>query len=58
MTIPDLERAALLAQIYGITLDSLTRTESVDGVGIALIPADFFESKIQELEKIIADGAS
>ena len=26
MTIPDLERAALLAQIYGITLDSLTRT--------------------------------
>ena len=29
-----------------------------DEVGIALIPADFFESKIQELEKIIADGAS
>ena len=90
MTIPDLEKASLLAQIYGITLDSLTRAESVDGVGmlppapkgkniwgvavlgdrgqivivgsdevgIALIPADFFESKIQELEKIIADGAS
>lgn len=105
MTIPDLEKASLLAQIYGITLDSLTRAESVDGVGmllpapkgkniwgvavlgdrgqivipkaardhlglksgerlivgsdevgIALIPADFFESKIQELEKIIADG--
>ena len=70
MTIPDLEKASLLAQIYGITLDSLTRAESVDGVGMlppapkgkniwgALIPADFFESKIQELEKIIADGAS
>ena len=103
LTIPDIEKAALLAQVYGITLDSLTKTESVDGVGtlppaplgkniwgvvtlgdrgqivipkavrdhlglnggdrlvvasdevgIALLPADFFESKMRELEAIIA----
>ncbi len=32
-TIPDLEKAARLAQVYGVTLDSLTRTENVDGIG-------------------------
>ena len=103
MTIPDIEKAALLAQVYGITLDSLTKTERVEGVGmippgpvgkniwgvatlgdrgqivipkaardhmgmaggerfivasdevgIALIPADYFESKMRELEDLIA----
>ena len=33
-TIPDLEKAALLAQVYGVTLDSLIKTESVEGLGI------------------------
>ncbi len=33
-TIPDIEKAALLAQVYGVTLDSLMKTEAVDGVGI------------------------
>ena len=33
-TIPDIDKAALLAQVYGITLDSLIKTESVDGIGI------------------------
>ena len=28
------DRAALLAQVYGVTLDSLTKTETVDGVGM------------------------
>ena len=97
-TIPDIDRAALLAEVYGITLDSLMKTETAenvgmvppapkgkniwgtvtlgergqlvipknardhlgikggdrmivasDEVGIALIPAEFFESKMQEL---------
>lgn len=103
MTVPDIEKAALLAQVYGITLDSLMKTESVDGigvlppapqgkniwgvvtlgdrgqfvipkaardrlgfkggdrlivasdeVGIALIPAEYFESRIQEIQDIIS----
>ena len=97
-TIPDIDRAALLAEVYGVTLDSLMKTETTenvgmvppppkgkniwgtvtlgdrgqlvipknarehlgikggdrmivatDEVGVALIPADFFESKMQEL---------
>jgi len=97
-TIPDIDRAALLAEVYGITLDSLMKTETAenvgmvppapkgkniwgtvtlgergqlvipknardhlgikggdrmivasDEVGIALIPAEFFQSKMQEL---------
>lgn len=105
ITIPDIEKAALLAQVYGITLDGLTRSENVDGVGIlppapkgkniwgvvtigdrgqivipkavrdhfgitggdrfvvasdeigiALIPADFFENKLREIQDIISDS--
>ena len=97
-TIPDVDKAASLAQVYGVTLDGLLKTETLDGVGIvppaqkgkniwgtvtigergqivipkaardkfgikggdrlvvasdevgiALIPADFFESKMQEI---------
>ncbi len=33
-TVPDIEKAALLAQVYGVTLDSLIKTESLEGVGI------------------------
>ena len=33
-TVPDIDRAAALAQVYGVTLDSLMKTERVDGVGI------------------------
>ena len=33
-TVPDIEKAALLAQVYGVTLDSLMQTENVDGIGI------------------------
>lgn len=103
MTIPNIEKAALLAQVYGITLDSLIKSKHVDGigilppapqgkniwgvvtlgergqivipksardhlditggdrfvvasdeVGIALIPADYFEGKMRELENMIA----
>jgi len=99
-TVPDVDKAALLAGIYGVTLDSLLKTETLDGVGtvppaekgkniwgtvtlgdrgqivipkaardhlgiksgdrlivasdevgIALIPAEFFESKMQEMMK-------
>ncbi|MBQ9009785.1 MAG: helix-turn-helix domain-containing protein [Clostridia bacterium] len=32
--VPDIEKAAMLAQVYGITLDSLIKTESVEGVGV------------------------
>ena len=97
-TIPDIDRAALLAEVYGVTLDSLMKTETTenvgmvppppkgkniwgtvtlgdrgqlvipknarehlgikggdrmivatDEVGVALIPAEFFESKMREL---------
>lgn len=33
-TVPDIEKCALLAQVYGTTLDSLVKTETVDGVGM------------------------
>ena len=32
-TIPDIGRAAQLAQVYGVTLDSLMKTETAEGVG-------------------------
>ncbi len=97
-TVPDVDKAALLAKVYGVTLDSMLKTETVEGVGvvppaekgkniwgtvtlgdrgqivipkaardhlgmkrgdrlivasdevgIALIPAEFFESKMQEI---------
>ena len=33
-TVPDIEKCQLLAQVYGITIDSLVNTERVEGVGI------------------------
>ncbi len=33
-TIPDVDRAARLAEVYGVTLDSLMKTETTDGVGM------------------------
>lgn len=103
-TIPDIDRAALLAQVYGVTLDSLMKTETADGlgtlppaqkgknlwgtvtlgdrgqivipkaardhlgfkggdriivasdeVGIALIPAEFFESMMHEIMEKLGD---
>ena len=33
MTVPDIEKASLLAQVYGTTLDSLAKQEYVDGIG-------------------------
>ena len=33
-TIPDIEKCSLLARVYGITLDSLVQTESVEGIGV------------------------
>ena len=97
-TVPDVDKAAALARTYGVTLDSLLKPETVDGVGtvppaqkgkniwgtvtlgergqliipkaardkigikggdrmvvasdevgIALIPAEFFERKMQEI---------
>ena len=32
-TTPDLEKAARLAEVYGVTVDSLLKTETVEGVG-------------------------
>ncbi len=103
-TVPDIEKAARLAKIYSVTLDSLMKTEKMDGVGIippaptgkniwgsvtigergqivipkaardkfnlkggdrlvalsddhgiALIPAEFFESKIKELMEMLSE---
>lgn len=33
-TIPDIDRAALLARVYGVSLDSLIKTERVEGLGM------------------------
>ena len=33
-TVPDIDRAALLAQAYGISLDSLLKTVTADGIGV------------------------
>ena len=103
-TIPDIEKCSLLAEVYGTTIDSLVRTEPVEGVGmippapkgkhiwgsvsvgdrgqivipkaardqfgfkggsrliivsdehgLALIPAEEFERKMQELMAMISD---
>ena len=32
-TIPDIEKCSLLAEVYGTTIDSLIKTETVEGVG-------------------------
>ena len=101
-TIPDIERASMLADVYGVSVDSLLKTENVEGIGklppapqgkhiwgsvtlgergqivipkaardhyglksgdrlivlgdeagIALVPSEFFEKKLAELEYII-----
>ena len=33
-TVPDIEKCRLLAEVYGTTIDSLVRTEPVEGVGM------------------------
>ncbi len=33
-TIPDIEKCLSLAEVYGTTIDSLVRTETVEGVGM------------------------
>ena len=33
-TIPDVEKCALLAEVYGTTIDSLIKTETMEGVGM------------------------
>lgn len=33
-TIPDIEKCAGLAEIYGVSIDSLIKTEKADGIGI------------------------
>ncbi|MCR4963197.1 MAG: helix-turn-helix domain-containing protein [Firmicutes bacterium] len=33
-TVPDIEKCALLAKVYGVTVDSLIKDETVDGVGV------------------------
>lgn len=34
VTVPDIEKCQPLAQVYGITIDSLVNTERVEGIGI------------------------
>ena len=33
-TVPDIEKCRLLADVYGTTIDSLVRTEPVEGIGM------------------------
>lgn len=37
-TVPDVEKCSLLASVYGVTIDSLMKSEKVDGIG-AIPPA-------------------
>lgn len=37
-TVPDIEKCAALAGIYGVSVDSLLKTENVEGIG-TLLPA-------------------
>lgn len=102
-TIPDINKASQLAKVYAVTLDSLMKTETADGIGvipppphgknlwgsvtigergqvvipkpardmfglkggdrlivcsdehgIAMLPADYFESKMRELMDMIS----
>ena len=32
-TVPDIEKCSLLAQVYGVTVDSLIKDEKVEGIG-------------------------
>ena len=32
-TVPDIEKCSALAEVYGVTVDSLIKTETVEGVG-------------------------
>lgn len=34
VTIPDIEKCSCLAQIYGVTIDSLVKTETAEGIGV------------------------
>jgi AbrB family looped-hinge helix DNA binding protein len=34
LTVPDVDKAALLASVYGVSLDSLMKTEAPAGVGV------------------------
>ena len=34
VTIPDIDKASRLAQVYGVSLDSLMKTETADGIGL------------------------
>lgn len=33
-TVPDIEKCSRLAQVYGVTVDSLIKTESAEGIGV------------------------
>ena len=33
-TVPDVERASRLAEVYGVSLDSLMKTETAEGIGV------------------------
>lgn len=33
-TVPDIEKCSLLAEVYGTTIDSLIKTENIEGVGM------------------------
>ncbi len=32
-TVPDIEKCCMLAEVYGVTIDSLVKTEQADGIG-------------------------
>ena len=38
-TVPDIEKCALLADVYGVTVDSLIKSNSVENIPIAPAPA-------------------
>lgn len=89
-TVPDIEKCMRIAEIYGVSLDSLVKTETADGIhalppapagkniwgsitinergqrlivltddqeGIALVPAEMFESRMQKAMEFASRSA-
>ena len=53
-TVPDIEKCSLLAAVYGVTIDSLIKTETADGIG--MIPPCLLD-KIRPIGNAAGEGA-
>ena len=56
-TIPDIEKAARLAEVYGVTIDGLMKTLTVEGVGV-LPPAQNGKNTLGDRGQIVIPKAA